>query len=372
MRFGSSVAIIPTLMTWKPWTFFMVALAGWMNRRQQEVIEYLRTENRILREKLGHKRIILNDSQRRRLATAGMKLGRDMLRQFGTLFSPETILKWHRWFVARKYDGSPYRRRPGPPATKANMVRDLVLRMAGDNPDWGYGRIHGQLKALGYEISWQTVRRIMLEHGLLDDPFGPKRMSWKTFIQSHWESVAACDFFTVEAWTKGGLTRFLIFFVIDLASRRVQIAGIQPDPIEKHMLQWARNLTDPGDGFLNGKRFLIHDRDPLFTKKFRKTMRASGIRCLKMPKQSPNLNAYAESFVRTIKRECVSKMVLLGERRLWHVIEQYVEHYNLERPHKGLDHRRPIEPEEPPPKEGDIVCRERLGGLLKSYFREAA
>jgi len=360
------------LMTWKPHTFFLVAIAGWMNRRQQDVIEYLKEENKILREKLGGERLLLNDQQKRRLATKGKILGRELLRQFGTLFSPETILKLHRWFVARKYDGSACRRRPGPPATKANMVRDLVLRMADENCDWGYGRIHGELKALGYEVSWQTVRRIMLEHGLLDDPFGPKRMSWKIFIQSHWESVAACDFFTVEAWTKGGLTRFLVFFVIDLASRRVQIAGIQPDPSEKHMLQYARNLTDAEEGFLKDKRFMIHDRDPLFTKKFRRTMRAGGVQCRRMPKQSPNLNAYAESFVRTIKRECLSKMILFGEKHVHHVIEQFVEHYNLERPHKGLDHRRPVEPEVPPPQEGQIACRERLGGLLKTYFREAA
>jgi len=157
-------------MTVKPWTFFAVAIAGWMNRQQQQVIDYLRTENQILREKLGAKRLILNESQKCRLATAAMKLGKDLLRKWGTLFSPDTLLRWHRWFVARKYDGSDRRGKRGPVPKKANSVRDLVLQMAADNANWGYGHIHGKLKGLGYDVSWQTVRRIMLDHGLLPEP----------------------------------------------------------------------------------------------------------------------------------------------------------------------------------------------------------
>jgi transposase InsO family protein len=212
----------------------------------------------------------------------------------------------------------------------------------------------------------------MREHGFLDDPDRPEKTSWRTFLRSHWESIAATDFFTVEAWTKTGLTRFLVLFVIDLSTRRVKIAGIHHDPAEPQMIQWARQLTDAEDGFLNGKRVLIHDRDPLFTNKFRRTLNAAGVRCLKMPKQSPNLNAYAESWVRTIKRECLNKLILFGERHVRHVIEEYVEHYNRERPHSGIEHHRPLEPEKPPPRDGPVACRERLGGLLKSYYREAA
>jgi len=280
-------------MTWKPWTFFMVAIAGWMNRQQQEAIEYLRMENRILREKLGHKRLILNESQKRRLAEAAGKLGKDLLRQVGTLFSPETILKWHRLLVARKYDGSDRRGKRGPKPTKANMIRKLVIQMAQENPSWGYGRINGELKKLGYDVHWQTVRRVMLDHGFLDDPDKPYRTTWKDFISSHWESLAACDFFSCEAWGLKGLTRYLVFFVIDVSTRCVEIAGIHVDPCEAQMLQYARNLTDAQDGFLKDKRVLIHDRDPLFTARFRQTLGAAGVHCLKTPKQSPNLNAYA-------------------------------------------------------------------------------
>jgi putative transposase len=359
-------------MTWTPWQFIIIALAGWMNRQQQEVIEFLREENRILREKLGHKRIVLNTAQKRRLATAAVKVGKDMLRQFGTLFSPDTLLAWHRMLVARKYDGSTRRGKRGPAPAKANMIRDLVLRMAADNPDWGYGHIHGELRELGYKVSWQTVRRVMLEHGLLDNPGGPKRMSWKTFLQSHFECIAAADFFTVEAWELKGLTKYLVFFVIDIASRRVEIAGIHVDPCETQMLQMARNLTDAQDGFLKGKRILIHDRDPLYTKRFRQTLRAAGVRSLKIPKQSPNLNAYAEAFVGTIKRECLNKMILFGEKGVRHAIDQYLEHYHLERPHRALGRRIMPADRSPPPLEGEVLCRQRLGGLLKTYYREAA
>ena len=348
-----------------------MAVAGWMSQQQQEVIAYLREENRILREQLGQKRILLSIEQKRRLATKGKVIGRALLAQFGTLFSPQTILGWHRKLIARKYDGSG-KKRPGPPPTKKKMIRDLVLRMACENLDWGYGRIHGELRGLGYDVHWQTVRRVMKDHGLLDDPDPEEKTSWKTFICSHWESIAACDFFTLEAWTKAGLTRFLVFFVIEVSTRRVKIAGIHHTPAEPWMLQQARNLTDDEDGFLKGKRILIHDRDPLFTKKFQSTLQSVGVRCLKMPKRSPNLNAYSESFVRTIKRECLDKMILFCEKHVRHVIDEYIDHYNKERPHQGIGNRLITEPEEPIPKYGPVLCRKRLGGLLRSYHREAA
>ena len=174
----------------------VLALAGWMNRQQQEAIAYLTVENQILREKLGQKRIRLNDSQRARLGEAAAKLGRELLQKIGTLFSPETLLRWHRWFIARKYDGSDRRGKRGPIPKKANSIRKLVLEMAAANPSWGYGHIHGELKGLGYDVSWQTVRRVMLDHGLLPDPDKPYKTTWKTFLRSHWESLATCDFFT--------------------------------------------------------------------------------------------------------------------------------------------------------------------------------
>jgi transposase InsO family protein len=270
--------------------------------------------------------------------------------------------------VARKYDGSGKR---GPAPKKANSVRKLVLEMAEANPSWGYGHIHGELKGLGYDVSWQTVRRIMLDAGLLPDPDKPYKTTWNTFIKSHWDSICATDFFAAEAWGLKGLTRYMVFFVIELATRKVEIVGIHADPCETQMMQWARNLTDAQDGFLKGKRVLIHDRDPLFTKKFRETLRAAGVRALKLPKRAPNLNPYAERYVLAIKSECLDKMILFGEKHLRYVVEQYNAHYLTERPHRVLG-RRIIEPETPMPTEGEVLCHERLGGLLKTYYRKAA
>jgi transposase InsO family protein len=202
-------------------------------------------------------------------------------------------------------------------------------------------------------------------------PDGPTTPLWKDFLKSHWESMAACDFFTVDSWGLKGLTRYMVFFVIDVSTRKVQIAGVHADPCETQMLQWARNLTDAEDGFLKDKRILIHDRDPLFTKKFRETLRAAGVRALKLPKRAPNLNPYAERYVLSIKSECLNKMIIFGEKHLRYVIEQYNEHYLRERPHRVLG-RRIIEPAAPMPAEGEVLCRERLGGLLKTYYRKSA
>ena len=206
----------------------------------------------------------------------------------------------------------------------------------------------------------------------MPDPDKPYKTTWKTFLRSHWESLAACDFFTVEAWGLKGLVRWYVFFVIELSTRRVEIAGITDCPTEQWVVQQARNLTDYEDGFLKDKRLLIHDRDPLFTTKFRDTLKAAGVRCLKMPKQSPNLNAVAERFIWGAKHGCLNKMILFGERHVRYVVQNYLEHYLRERPHQGLGNRRVIEPATPAPKEGPVLCRERLGGLLKTYYRKAA
>ena len=167
------------------------------------------------------------------------------------------------------------------------------------------------------------------------------------------------------------MVRYFVFFAIDIASRRVEIAGITDCPTEQWMVQQARNLTAADTGFLNGKRILIHDRDPLYTEKFRETLRATGVRSLKIPRRSPNLNAYCERYVLAIKSECLDKMILIGEKHVRYVVEQYCEYYLRERPHRVLGHRV-IEPDTPPPSEGPVLCRERLGGLLNTYYRQVA
>ncbi len=352
----------------KPLAMLLVMLAGWINRQQQDVIDYLKEENKILREKLGKRRIILNDDQRRRLAIKGKTLGRRLLEDICCVFSPDTILKWHRRLVAQKYDGSKHRRKAGRPRI-ARTLEDLIVRIASENPSWGYYRIEGQIKILGYNVSRTTIGRVLLRRGFDPDLKVRKRTTWKEFIRSHWESLAAIDFFTIEVHTWRGLARYMVLFAVELSSRKVEIAGIIPQADGQWMKQMGRNLSDPMDGFLTGKRYLIHDRDPLFTKEFAQILKAAGIQVVKTPKRSPNLNAYAERFVWSIKYECLNKMIIFGERHLRHAIGEYVRHYHCERPHQGLGNRI-IDPTAQ--GEGEIVVEERLGGLLKSYRREVA
>jgi putative transposase len=239
--------------------FLVYALAGWIRRSQQCVIDYLVEENRILREQLGERRVRLNDEQRRRLAVRAKALGRAALNGVAGIVTPETLLRWYRNLVAEKYDGS--RCRTMGRATTAAAIAKLVVRMARDNPGWGYTRIRGALFNLGHDVGRNTIKRTLSDAGLEPAPERSRSTSWKTFLKAHWGAVAAVDFFTVEVLTMTGLVRYFVLFVIDLRSRRVQIAGTAHQLSSGWMAQMARNLTDAGDGFLRTMRYLIHDRE---------------------------------------------------------------------------------------------------------------
>jgi len=237
-----------------------------------------------------------------------------------------------------------------------------------DNRDWGYIRIRGQLKYLGFKVSIATIGNVLKKAGLEPQPDRQRKTTWKEFIQSHWQSLAACDFFTTEVYTVKGLTRYMVFVVIDYATRKVEIAGIVEQAYGDWMVQMARNLTDPFCGFLKNKKYLIHDRDVLYTKEFVKTLKAGGVKPIKSMPLAPNFSPFVERFIRSIKSECLDRMIILGEAHLRHCITEYISHYHTERAHQGLDNTI-IEP--PPQGTGEIVCQERLGGLLKFYRRAA-
>jgi putative transposase len=351
-----------------PLQFLILTVAGWMNRRQQDVIEYLLEENRILREHVGDRRLRFTDTQRGRLATKARKLSRKALAGVDPIVTPDTLLRWYRNLVARKYDGSGARKTGRP--RMARSIEQLVVLMARDNPSWGYTRIRGALRNLGHEIGRNTIKRMLAANGIEPTSTRRKGMSWETFLKLHWGAIAAADFFAVEVLTHAGLIRFLVFFVIDLKSRRVKIAGIAPEPDGRWVKQVARNLTDVDDGFLNRTRYLIHDRDPLFTDDFRQVLRSGGVKTVKLPARSPDLNAYAERFVRSIREECLSQVIPLGERHLRWVVAEYVKHYHLERNHQGLGNEL-IEPAGMS-EHGRVACHQRLGGLLRYYYRRAA
>lgn len=297
-------------------------------------------------------------------------LGRKQLKELSTIVTPDTILRWYRQLIAAKYDGS-QRRGPGRPRI-AGVIAGLIVRMAGDNPKWGYTRIRGALHNIGYDVGRTTIKRILAEHGIEPAPERSRQMRWSTFLKAHWGAIAGMDFFTVEVVSFRGLIRYFVLFVIDLKTRRVEIAGLVAQPDGRWMKQIARNLTDVIDGFLPEGYSVIHDRDPLYTAEFRAILEAGGVTTVRLPAKSPNLNAYAERFVRSIKEECLNRVVPLSEQHLRKLLGDYLNHYHMERNHQGLENEL-IKPS------ADVISldrpvrrRERLGGLLNYYYRAAA
>jgi putative transposase len=245
--------------------------------------------------------------------------------------------------------------------------------MAKENPTWDYRHIQGALANLGHHIDTITVRNILRRHHLEPAPQRRKAgMSWQQLLKIHWEVLAATDFFTVEVATWHGLVTYDVLVVMELSTRRVHMAGFTPYPTDVFMEQCARQLTDPFDGFLLDKRYLIHDRDEKFVHGFDRILRASGVEPVVLPPRSPNLNAHCERFVRSIREEALNQMIVIGEGSLRCVIWSYLTHYHHERNHQGLGNQLIVPESGMENQRGLVVCRERLGGLLSYYHREAA
>ena len=359
------------MSTLHPWQFFIVAIAGWINHHQQDIIDYLIEENRVLKGQLRGRRLRLTDSERRRLAVKGKALGRSVLETVATIVTPDTILSWYRRLIARKWDWSTRRKKPGRPRIKTE-ISGLILRIARENLRWGYTRIRGALVELGHEVSRGTIANLLRENGIEPAYERSKRTPWRTFLQAHWETLAAADFFTVEVARPWGLVTYYVLFFLELSTRRVHVAGVTPNPDSHFMRQAAHNLTDAFDGFLLEKRYLILDRDRKYTEEFRDVLTGAGTNVVRLPVRSPNLNAYAERFVLSIKSECLDRMIFFTESSLRRAIRSYVAHYHCERSHQGLGNRL-IEPGNGVGKaNGTVCCRERLGGMLRYYYRQAA
>ena len=324
----------------------------------------------MLKELQGRRRLRFTDDQRSRLAPKAKRIRCGRLREIVGLVTPRTLLAWHRKLIAKKYDSSGKRRKAGRPPTR-DELRDLVIRMAEENRGWGYTRIRGAMANLGHELGRGTIAEILKQAGLEPAPERERGGTWAEFLRTHWDVLGATDFFTVEVWRLGGLVRYHVLFVIRLSSRRVHLAGIIPEPDGRWMAQVGRNLTDCLDGFLCDCRYLIHDRSTLFTKEFLSILETADVKSVRLPARSPNLNAFAERFVRTIKSECLDRMILIGEGSLRRVVDQFCEHYHRERNHQGLENKI-IEPEFGSAEEGEVNCHERLGGLLRYYHRDAA
>jgi transposase InsO family protein len=294
------------------------------------------------------------------------------LQDVATLVKPDTILGWHRKLVAQKFDGSQQRKAPGRPRIDPELEA-LIVRMAQENRSWGYDRIVGALANLGLMVSDQTVGNVLKRHDIAPAPTRKTTTTWKEFIRTHMEVLVATDFFTAEVWTLGGLVTYYVLFFLHLGSRRVHIAGVTPHPNEAWMVQVAHNVTREEWGFLAPGQYLIHDRDTKFCAAFQHLIDDAGVERVVLPPRSPNLNAFAERWVRSVKEECLSRLILFGEASLRHALSQYVAHFHHERNHQGKGNAL-LFPTGSPDAEraGPIQCRERLGGLLKYYTCEAA
>ena len=248
------------------------------------------------------------------------------------------------------------------------------MQMAKENPTWGYDRIVGALANLGQRLSDQTVGNILRRPGVPPAPKRKHTTSWKDFIRAHMDVLVGTDFFTVEVLTLKGLVTYYVLFFIQLERRRVCVAGITPHPEQQWMEQMGRNVTMQKWGFLANSRYLLHDRDSKFCLSFRQLIEAGRVKTMPLPARSPNLNAYAERWVRSVKQECLSKLILFGERPLRRALQQYVVHYHEERNHQGKQNRLlfPLPNRGTSGNNGIVRCKERLGGLLKYYEREAA
>jgi transposase len=360
------------MATKKNWLQLLAYVTGSINQELLLRNEYLAAENRILKSQIKG-RLRLSDGERATLAEIAKRLGRKALQEIACVAKPDTILAWYRKLVAQKFDGSKKRGLAGRPRVDA-AVEQLVVKLARENSSWGYDRIVGALANVGHKISDQGVGNILRRHGIAPAPKRKQSTTWSDFIRSHMDVLAGTDFFTVEVLTWRGLVTYYVLFFIHLASRRVSIAGITDHPDAAWMEQIARNATLEQLGFLQSCRYLLHDHDTKFCESFREIVKAGGVTPLKLPARSPNLNAFAERWVRSAKEECLSRLILFGECSLSRAVTTFAEHFHRERNHQGKENVLLFPAADEPVGSGDgkVRCKERLGGLLKYYHREAA
>jgi len=354
------------------WVRILAFITGTVDQELLLRNEYLAAENRILKAQLKTP-LRLTDAERVTLAEIAHRLGRKALEDVANTAKPDTIMGWYRRLVTRKFDGSKSRRYPGRPRID-DEIEQWVVRMAKENSDWCYDRIVGAMANLGYRLSDQTVGNILQRHGIPPAPARKRTTTWTEFIRAHMAVLAGTDFFSVEVLTLRGLVTYYVLFFVHLESRRVEVAGITRHPNEAWMKQIARNVPMDEWGFLEGCRYLIHDRDTKFTDSFRAIVRSGHVEPLKLPARSPNLNAYAERWVKSVKEEVLSKLILLGEASLRRALSGYLVHFHRERNHQGKGNVLlfPLNRQSVPNLDRSVRCRERLGGLLRYYHREAA
>ena len=283
------------------------------------------------------------------------------------LHSPETLLRWHRELVRRRW--AAYRRRPRRQRSALSTeLHDLIVKLAEQNPRWGYRRIQGELIKLGHRCSHFTVRKVLRRHGIPPAPRRSQR-SWREFVHQHTDQILATDFFAVNTvW----VSRLYVLFFIEVGSRRVHLAGCTYQPTGAWVAQQARNLAWKLQDRCLKVNFLLHDRDAKFTASFDEVFNSERVKVIRLPYRRPVANCFAERFVGTCRREVLDHLLIFGRRHLEKVLSEFIEHYHYARPHQGLEQRRPCEPtQEVRVLTGPVERRDRLGGLLHEYSRAA-
>lgn len=292
---------------------------------------------------------------------------RQRLAQVVVLFKPETLLTWHRELVRRKWTFKK-QARPGRPPINPELEA-LLLRLAQENPSWGYGKLQGELGKFGYDIGRSTIRAVLKRPHVPPAPErGKPGSSWRTFLAHYKDHIVACDFFTVEtAWLK---TVDVLFFS-ELGSRRVYVAGCTARPTTMWVTQQARQISWRLQDGAVPMHFLIHDRDTKFPAACDTVFTSEDVAIIRTPIRAPNANAFAERWVRSVREECLDRILILGERHLHRVLTAYVDYYNQARPHQGIDQRCPI-PLASTARDGPVERRDLLGGVVHDYYRRAA
>jgi putative transposase len=281
------------------------------------------------------------------------------------IVQPETVLKWHRGLVRRKWLQK--RKHTGGRPRISQEIEDLIVQMAQENARWGYGKIEGELLKLGFAVSESTVRDVLKRHRIVP---APKRgsSSWRHLITHYKEQLIACDFFTVETLT---LKTLYVLFFIELGSRKVHLAGVTANPNGIWVAQQARQVMWELEERNPRCRFLIRDRDKKYIEAFDTVFRSEGIDVIRTPVRAPNANAYAERWVRTVREECLDHLLILNQAHLRRVLKTYAAYYNEARPHQGIGQRIPVAPEHSPCA-GAVEHRKVLGGIINDYYRASA